>query len=101
MVSGGFRGVLGLLYRGLRAFDVDTKAQGLRSGAHVAFELPLSRVALAFGRDRSTAAHACHRIEDRRDDRAFDDYMDALEAALRTAPRLSGLQRLAGLERLP
>lgn len=67
--------------------------------AHVAFELPLTRVALAFGRDRTTAAHACHRIEDRRDDRAFDDYMDALEAALRTAPRLSGLQRLAGLER--
>ena len=27
MVSGGSRGVLGLLYRGLRAFDVDTKAQ--------------------------------------------------------------------------
>lgn len=55
--------------------------------AHVAFELPLSRVALAFGRDRSTAAHACHRIEDFRDDRDFDRYMDALEASLRAAPR--------------
>ena len=59
--------------------------------AHVAFELPLSRVALAFGRDRSTAAHACHRIEDRRDDRDFDAWMDALEETLRTAPRIAGL----------
>lgn len=54
--------------------------------AHVAFELSLSRVGLAFGRDRSTAAHACHRIEDQRDDLAFDQNMDALEACLRAAP---------------
>jgi chromosomal replication initiation ATPase DnaA len=54
--------------------------------AHVAFELSLSRVALAFGRDRSTAAHACHRVEDRRDDHAFDLHMDALETCLRSAP---------------
>ncbi|SDM06074.1 helix-turn-helix domain-containing protein [Maricaulis salignorans] len=54
--------------------------------AHVAFELSLTRVAQAFGRDRSTAAHACHRIEDQRDDRGFDQYMDALEACLRAAP---------------
>ena len=54
--------------------------------AHVAFELSLSRVAEAFGRDRSTAAHACHRIEDRRDDVDFDQYMDELEACLRAAP---------------
>lgn len=56
--------------------------------AHVAFELPLSRVAQAFGRDRSTAAHACHRIEDRRDDREFDAWMDALEESLRATPRI-------------
>ncbi|WP_417468867.1 helix-turn-helix domain-containing protein [Maricaulis sp.] len=55
--------------------------------AHIAFELSLSRVAQAFGRDRSTAAHACHRIEDRRDDRGFDQSMDALEACLRSAPQ--------------
>ncbi len=54
--------------------------------AHITFELPLARVALAFGRDRSTAAHACHRIEDERDDRAFDARLDALEACLRQAP---------------
>ena len=53
---------------------------------HVAFELSLGRVAQAFGRDRSTAAYACHKIEDRRDDPAFDQWMDDLEACLRTAP---------------
>ena len=55
--------------------------------AHVAFELSLTRVAQAFGRDRSTAAHACHRIEDQRDDLRFDQHLDALEACLRAAPR--------------
>jgi chromosomal replication initiation ATPase DnaA len=55
--------------------------------AHVAFELSLSRVGLAFGRDRSTAAHACHRIEDERDDHEFDQHLDALETCLRLAPR--------------
>ena len=56
---------------------------------HVAFELSLSRVAQAFGRDRSTAAHACHCIEDRRDDAAFDEYLDALEESLRGTPRIA------------
>ena len=64
--------------------------------SHVAFELPLSRVAQAFGRDRSTAAHACHRVEDERDDDAFDRHLDALEAILRDAPRLpvTGLREM-------
>lgn len=53
---------------------------------HVAFELSLARVAAAFGRDRSTVAHACHTIEDRRDDDEFDAWIAALEAALRDAP---------------
>jgi chromosomal replication initiation ATPase DnaA len=53
---------------------------------HVAFGMSLHRVAVAFGRDRSTVAHACHLMEDRRDDAAFDDLMSALEASLRAAP---------------
>lgn len=53
---------------------------------HVAFELSLARTAFAFGRDRSTAAYACHRIEDRRDDPRFDAFLDDLEACLRAAP---------------
>lgn len=53
---------------------------------HVAFELSLARTAEAFARDRSTAAHACHRIEDRRDDPVFDQCLDELEACLRSLP---------------
>ena len=53
---------------------------------HVAFELSLGRVAAAFARDRSTVAHACHLIEDRREDKAFEHWIDALEVALRGAP---------------
>ncbi|KAA5804519.1 chromosomal replication initiator DnaA [Alkalicaulis satelles] len=53
---------------------------------HVAFEISLARTAEAFGRDRSTAAHACHKVEDRRDDPAFDHCLDELEACLRSVP---------------
>lgn len=53
---------------------------------HVAFGMSLHRVAVAFGRDRSTVAHACHLMEDRRDDPAFDALMEAMETSLRAAP---------------
>ena len=53
---------------------------------HVGFELSLARVAAAFGRDRSTIAHACHAIEDRRDEPQFDLWIGGLEAMLREAP---------------
>lgn len=53
---------------------------------HVAFELSLSRVALAFARDRSTVAHACHAVEDRREDPNFDAWLSAFEHMLRAAP---------------
>jgi chromosomal replication initiation ATPase DnaA len=53
---------------------------------HVVFELSLSRVASAFGRDRSTVAHACHAIEDRRDEDQFDHWIASLEAMMRAAP---------------
>lgn len=61
---------------------------------HVAFELSLARVASAFGRDRSTVAHACHAIEDRRDEAQFDLWMGALEQMLRVAPPPSLPQRV-------
>lgn len=57
---------------------------------HVAFELSLGRVAAACGRDRSTVAHACHLIEDRRDDPGFDDWINAMEMMLRDAPGPAG-----------
>jgi len=54
---------------------------------HVGFEFSLARVAAAFGRDRSTVAHACHAIEDRRDDAQFDLWIGSLEAMVQDAPR--------------
>ncbi len=53
---------------------------------HVGFEMSLARIATAFGRDRSTIAHACHIIEDRREDAQFDLWISGLEAMLRQTP---------------
>lgn len=50
------------------------------------FELSLARIAAAFARDRSTVAHACRAIEERRDEPKFDHWVGALEAMLREAP---------------
>jgi hypothetical protein len=49
--------------------------------AHVTFGLNYSQVARAFGRDRTTAAHACQLIEERRDDPAVDAVLGSLENA--------------------
>lgn len=53
---------------------------------HVGFELSLTRVAVAFGRDPTTVAHACHAIEDRRDEGQFDLWISALEVMMRKMP---------------
>ena len=50
--------------------------------AHVKLGLTLTAVGRQFGRDRTTVAHACARIEDSRDDPACDDVMTVLEAAV-------------------
>lgn len=52
--------------------------------AHVVFSANLSRAGRIFGRDRTTARHACQRMEDWRDDGRIDRAFDALEPALRT-----------------
>ncbi|MEM6626550.1 MAG: helix-turn-helix domain-containing protein [Pseudomonadota bacterium] len=92
------------LAKGLAAFssgvsteDVNGATRGRASAAlarqvamylaHVGFEMSLARVAAAFGRDRSTVAHACHLIEDRRDDPVFDAWLEDLEAAARATPQ--------------
>ncbi len=53
---------------------------------HVGFEFSLARIAMAFGRDRSTVAHACHVIEDRREEPQFELWISALETMLQHAP---------------
>ena len=44
--------------------------------------MSLSRVARAFGRDRSTVSHACQVVEDLRDDADFDIWIDQLSVGL-------------------
>lgn len=53
---------------------------------HVSFGMNLSAVGRHFGRDRTTAAHACRQIEDKRDDREFDLMLDRLEFAVSSRP---------------
>jgi chromosomal replication initiation ATPase DnaA len=50
--------------------------------AHVHFGISLSQVGRTFGRDRTTVAHACARVEDRRDDPKFECILGCLESAL-------------------
>lgn len=46
---------------------------------HVALQISMSDIGEAFGRDRTTVGHACHVVEDRRDDLAFDEFVSAVE----------------------
>lgn len=46
---------------------------------HVALQMSMTTIGEGFGRDRSTVAHACAVVEDRRDDRHFDEFVGAVE----------------------
>jgi hypothetical protein len=62
--------------------------------AHVTLGHDLTRLAAAFGRDRASLRHALRRIEDRRDDPAFDRFVGSLEAIL--LPLRSGVDSATG-----
>ena len=47
------------------------------------FAMRLTEIALCFGRDRTTAAHAIRRIEEAREDARFDARLTVIEALLR------------------
>lgn len=50
--------------------------------AHVAYGLTLTEVGNLFTRDRTTVAHACGLVEDRRDDPLFDSALEHLEMSI-------------------
>ncbi|WP_208976974.1 helix-turn-helix domain-containing protein [Stappia sp. ES.058] len=52
---------------------------------HVVLRRTLTAVADRFARDRTTVAHACRVVEDRRDDPAFEELLDAIERAVQGA----------------
>lgn len=79
---------------GLQAETILSGARGSPAVAHarhiamyltyVAFGMSLTRVALAFDRDRTTVSYGCRLVEDRRDNADFDDWLEQLEAGLRS-----------------
>ena len=52
---------------------------------HVTFGISMHDVGKMFARDRTTVAHACCVVEDRRDDPGFDLTLELLACALKTA----------------
>lgn len=52
--------------------------------AHVVLGLSLTDTGHLFGRDRTTAAHACRVVEDRRDDPRLDGLIDLIEGVIRS-----------------
>lgn len=62
--------------------------------AHVVLGLSYSEIGRTFGRDRTTAAHACQLVEERRDDSHTDAVIGALETACRAMlDRSRGVRR--------
>lgn len=52
--------------------------------AHTMFGLTMSDVAYAFCRERTTVKHACHLIEDMRENEKFDRSVSSFECLIRT-----------------
>ena len=57
---------------GRTSLDVSRVRQIAMYVAHVILRLNMTDVGRGFGRDRTTVLHACHLIEDLRDDEDFD-----------------------------
>lgn len=55
--------------------------------AHVVLSLSMAEVGRGFGRDRTTVQHACHLIEDMRDDEEFDSVVAMTERITQAAFR--------------
>ena len=67
---------------------------------HTGLQLPVMRVASAFGRDRTTVGQTINRVEDWRSDAEFDRAVSALERCAMAAPAELTEQALAAEIRL-
>ncbi|WP_028738375.1 helix-turn-helix domain-containing protein [Ciceribacter selenitireducens] len=59
---------------------------------HVALSMPYGEIAEAFGVDRTTVSHACHVVEDRRDDAGFDTFVSTVERLAEAVCMVAGRQ---------
>ena len=64
--------------------------------AHTRLGVSLTLAGAFFGRDRTTAAHACRRVEERREEPRFDAILGCLERAVDVWPDLARLTGAAG-----
>lgn len=53
--------------------------------SHVVLRITMNEIGRGFGRDRTTVLHACHLIEDMRDDADFDGIVATLERVAKAA----------------
>ncbi len=75
----------GALWQGTRGVrDIAAARQVAMYLAHVCCGMTLTEVGAMFGRDRTTVAHGCLKVETRRDDPSFDRALDLLGWALPT-----------------
>jgi len=58
--------------------------------AHIALGLSYTEAGRLFGRDRTTAAHACRRVEEQRESERIDQFVDRLERAACRATSQAG-----------
>jgi chromosomal replication initiation ATPase DnaA len=58
--------------------------------AHVQLQWSLARTAAAFTRKRSTISHACHQVEDLREDLSFDAKLALMEGIISQLAEVSG-----------
>lgn len=58
--------------------------------AHIALGLSYTEAGRLFGRDRTTAAHACRRVEEQRESERIDQFVDRLEQAACRATAQAG-----------
>ncbi len=64
---------------GRSTLDVSRARQIAMYTCHVSLGLHMTDVGAGFGRDRTTVMHACHTVEDLRDDKDFDAVVSAFE----------------------
>ncbi len=60
---------------------------------HVTLGIAMGEIGRCFGRDRTTVVHACHLIEDMRDDEEFDRIVSTFERVVRAAFDVRGSAR--------
>lgn len=85
VISNVFGIETGALWRGTRGVrNIASARQVAMYLAHVVCGMTLTEVGMMFGRDRTTVAYACLKVEVRRDDPIFDRALDLLGWALPT-----------------